>query len=237
MPSEYFDFEGYTAPTTGARGAAGQKHSAVNAICDEVTITWNWGTCELLNWALRFSAGEPLSITHASGVLVDNVIPDPAIVCGTKVTLTINNTVWPNIVTASLTIRANNPTFVNSTTQCFTGRRPGIIDWNASIVEQTTTPNVTLITAPCLGTIVGGSTVVRLWVDATTYWDLQWGQLIDITDLEANPDTGDIIQATNNFAMNGFYEGAMGRIARPGEDSGSNPYWWPTEVIADILPF
>ncbi len=46
MPSEYFDFAGYTAPTTGARGATGQRHSADNAICEEVTINWNWQTCE-----------------------------------------------------------------------------------------------------------------------------------------------------------------------------------------------
>lgn len=237
MPSEYFDFSGYTAPTTGARGAAGQVHSAENAIVEEVTINWNWGTCELLNWSLRFASGEPLPITHASSSIVDAVVPDPPIVCGTKVTLTTNNTVWPNIVSASLTIRANNPKYNNSTTQCFTGRRPGIIDWSAAIVEQATNPNTTLTTALCLGVKVGGSTVLRLWVDATDYWDLQWGLLENISDLEVNDDTGDIISQTNNFAMNGYYDGAEGRIARPGEDGGSNPYWWPTEVIADTLPF
>jgi len=237
MPSEYFDLELFTAPTTGARGASGISHEATNAIVESVTINWNWGTCQLLDWSLAFAAGEPLAINHTTNTTVDAVVPDPPIICGTKVTLTTNDTVWPNIVTASLTITANNPTYVNSSTQCTTGRRPGIIDWNAAIVEQATGPNATLSKATCLLTEVGGDTVLRLWVDATTYWDLTWAHLMSITDLEANDDTGDIIQQTNNFAMNGFDAGVAGHIGRPGEDGGSNPYWWPTEVIADVLPF
>lgn len=237
MPSEYFDFLGYTAPTTGARGATGNEHSANNAIVDEVTINWNWGTCELLSWMLRFSAGEPLAITHGTGTTVDAVVPDPPITCGTKITLTTNDTVWPNIVTASLTIRAANVAYVNSSTQCLTGRRPGIIDWTAAIVEQANTPNTTLGLATCLGLYVGGDTVLRLWVDATDYWDLKWAHLVDISDLTIDDDTGDIIQQTNNFAMYGYLGGVEGYIARPGEDGASNPYWWPTEVIADTLPF
>ena len=239
MPSEYFDFEGFTAPTTGARGALGITHAATNAICEEVTINWNWATCELLNWSMRFAAGEPIVIAHSTDTTVDAVVPDPPVICGTKVTLTSNDTVWPNIVSASLTITANNPTYVNSTNQCITGRRPGIIDWNAAIVEQATGPSATLSASACLGTEVGGDTVLRLWVDASTYWDLWWAHLTSISDLRVDMDTGAIIEQTNNFAMNGFDIGASGdgRIGRPGEDGGSNPWWWPTEVIADVLPF
>ena len=204
MPSEYFDFEGFTAPTTGARGALGITHAATNAICEEVTINWNWATCELLNWSMRFAAGEPIVIAHSTDTTVDAVVPDPPVICGTKVTLTSNDTVWPNIVSASLTITANNPTYVNSTNQCITGRRPGIIDWNAAIVEQATGPSATLSASACLGTEVGGDTVLRLWVDASTYWDLWWAHLTSISDLRVDMDTGAIIEQTNNFAMNGF---------------------------------
>jgi len=239
MPSEYFDFLGYTAPTTGARGVAGITHQCINAIVDEVSITWDWGTCDLLKWALRFSSGEPGLILRASNGITDNAIPDPPTVCGTKVTLTANNTVWPNIVTATLTITANNPTFVNSSTQCTTGRRPGIIDWNAAIVEQASGPNATLGLSACNDVGVGGDTVLRLWVDGASYWDLWWAHLVSISDLRVDNDTGAIIEQTNNFAMNGFDVGGSGngRIARPGEDGASNPYWWPTEIVADTLPF
>lgn len=239
MPSEYFDFDGYTAPTTGARGAAGIVHSAVNAIVQSVTINWNWGTCELLGWTMNFAAGQPGVITRASSAITDATTPNPPIICGTKVTLTSNRTVWNNIVSASLTITANNPSFVNSSTQCTTGRRPGIIDWTAAIREQATGPNATLGLAACQGIAVGGDTVLSLWVDGTDYWDLWWAHLTDISDLRVDNDTGAIIEQTNNFAMNGFDTASSGngRIARPGEDGASNPYWWPSEVIADTLPF
>jgi len=237
MPSEYFDFQGYTAPTTGARGATGKNHSALNAICEEVTINWNWGNCELLNWSMRFAAGQPTNITSTTAALTDDSIPNPPIVCGTKVTLTASDTEWPNIVTASLTITANNPTFVNSSTQCFTGRRPGIIDWTAAITEQAVDTFATLASGACLGTYVGSDNILKLWVDGSTYWDLRWAHLVSISDLRADNDTGAIIEQTNNFAMNGFVGQSIGRIARPGEDGASNPYWWPTEVIADTLPF
>jgi len=239
MPSEYFNFLGFTAPTTGARATAGVTKAANNAICQEVTINWSWVTGELLNWAMSFAAGEPLGITEGSASTVDAVLPIPEIVCGTKVTLTVGNTVWPNIVTASLTIRANNPSYVNSSTAGKTGRRPGIIDFSCAITEENNAEGGSLVASTCLSTAVGGNNILRLWVDNTDYWDLYWAHLVDISDLRVDMDTGDIIRQTNNFAMAGFNieEGQNGRIGRPGEDGGSNPWWWPTELNADTLPF
>ena len=239
MPGEYFDFDGYTAPTTGPLGATGIRKAAPAAIVQEVTINWSWETGELLNWALSFAAGSPLKITETTGIVLDSVLPIPKIVCGTKVTLTNGNTVWPNIVTASLTIRANNPTFVNSSTAGATGRRAGIIDWTAAITEQATGTNSNLGLGTCLGTAVGGDNIMRLWCDDTLYWDLYWAHLVDVSDLRVDMDTGAIIRQTNNFAMSGFNQedGQNGRIGRPGEDGGSNPWWWPTDVNAQVLGF
>ena len=239
MPGDYFDFTGYTAPSTGALGVAGITKSAVNAIVQEVTINWNWQSGELLNWALSFAAGEPLAITEAQAVVQDLVLPVPKIICGTKVTLTASDTVWPNIVSASLTIRANNPTYVNSSTNGYTGRRRGIIDWTAAIVEEADQTDVSLGVAACLGTQVGSDNILRLWCDATTYWDLYWAHFVDVSDLRVDNDTGAIVGQTNNFAMMGFNKenGQNGRVGRPGEDGASNPFWWPTTFNALTNPF
>lgn len=239
MPGEYFDFLGFTAPATGAYGTAGVTKSAVNAIVEEVTLNWNFATGELLNWAMSFAAGEPLPITEGAAATTDLVLPVPKPVSCLKVTLTESNTVWPNIVSVALTIRSNNQTFVNSSTLGMTGRRPGIIDFTCAVVEENNQTDSNLVIANCLGTAPGGNNILRLWVDATTYWDLYWAHLVDVSDLRVDMDTGAIIQQTNNFAMAGFNieNGQNGHIGRPGEDGASNPWWWPTEVLADTLPF
>jgi len=239
MPSEYFNFLGFTAPATGVRGTAGVTKAANNAICEEVTINWNWATGELLNWAMSFAAGEPLSITEGAAATVDNVLHIPEVVCGTKVTLTASNIIWPDIVSASLTIRATNPSFVNSFTNGRTGRRAGIIDFTCSVTEESNVTEPSLTTAACLTTQVGSDNILKLWIDATTYWTLYWAHLVDVSDLRVDMDTGAIIGQTNNFSMTGFNiaTGASGRIGRPGEDGGSNPWWWPSEINLDTNPF
>ena len=238
MPSEYFNFLGFTAPTTGARATAGKDLSANNAIVESVTVNWDWSSGEILGWTANFAAGQPLILTRATSSTVDNTTFLPKVICGTKVTLTAGNTVWPNIVSAALTITAANPRFVNSSTGGATGRRPGVIDWSAAIVEQATGPNATLTTAACLTTEVGGDNILRLWCDATTYWDLTYAHLASISDLVVDLKTDEIIQQTNNFEMAGFdVSGNEGYIGRPGEDGGSNPWWWPDDIIAATLPF
>lgn len=236
MPSEYFDFAGYTAPTTGAYGTNGVTKSANYAIVESVTINWSWETGDLLDWVVNFAAGQPLIITEATGSDTDTANFDPPLVCGTKVTLTEANTVWPNITRASLTILAENPSYVNSSTSGKTGRRPGVIDWNAAITEQATGEFASLNADACLGSKVGGDNVLRMWIDATTYWDLHMAHHANTSDLRVDLDTGDIVAQTHNFEMTGIDTGnTLGHVGRPGESSGS--YWWPDVTAAATLPF
>jgi hypothetical protein len=238
MPSEYFDFVGYTAPTTGAFGVAGLTKNATNAIVQSVTINWDWTTGGLLDWMVNFAAGEPNIITEASAAVTDLSLPAVKIVCPTKITVSENIVLWPNLTRASLTITANNPSFVNSSTQGRTGRRAGIIDWNASVTEQATAVNPNIGLSNCLGSIVGAETLMQMYIDATLFWGLKWAHFVDVSDLRVDNDTGAIIGQTNNFAMAGFDDdGVSGYIARPGEDGASNPYWWPDEIEADIHSF
>lgn len=237
MPGDYFNFTGFTAPTTGARGTAGTTKSVVNAIVESVSINWNWENGELLNWSLDFASGEPLIITEGTASTVDAVAPNPPIICGTKVTLTGSDTTWPNIVSATLNITANNPTFVNSSTAGKTGRRPGIIDWTANIVEQSASEFTSLVASTCLGSKVGGTNILRLWTSSSLYWDLTYAHYVSAEDFRVDIDSGDIIQQTHNFAMSAESQGSLGYIGRPGEDGGSNPWWWPDTYNADTLPF
>ena len=238
MPSEYFDFVGFTAPTSGIFGTIGATKQAVNAIVQSVTINWDWTTGGLLDWVVNFAAGEPLIITDGTATTTDLSLPAVQIVCPTKITLTNNNTLWPNLTRASLTITANNPSFVNSSTQGRTGRRAGNVDWNASVTEQAVNTNTVIGLSGCLGSIVGADVLMRIWIDATFYWGLLWAHYVDSSDFRVDNDTGAIIGQTNNFAMSGFdVAGNTGYIARPGEDGGTNPYWWPTEIESDAHAF
>jgi hypothetical protein len=230
MPGEYFDFVGFTAPSSGVYGTTGETKEVVNAIVEQVTVNWNWRTAELLNWSLSFAAGEPLAIDHITGIISDPTIPDTKKMCG--LFISINDQDWDNLVSATLNITSRNPSFVNSSTACRTGRRPGIIDWNLSVVEEARTPF----------NLFGGDHDIKLYTDiaAYEYWRLLWGRFTGTTDIRVDADTGDIISMTENFLMNGLriIDGAEGVIGLPGEDGTTGgEYWWPTRVKAAALAF
>lgn len=220
MPGETLAFKGYTAPDDDVSGDG--KTYGGNVLIDQIVVGWNWETGGLITTDYTFSGDGALEKTTET--LTDATDPDPPESCGTIVKTAI---VYPagiptwvelsKLVSAQLTITAANQTVVNSSTSNWTERRPGVIDWNVSIVSQ----DLDAITDADLDTTDLG---LQLFINATEFWSLTFGIIQAQDGISADAESGAIISQTLKVEMNGFdtTEGA-GEIILPGAGAA----WWP----------
>lgn len=205
MPGEIFSFLGYTAPNDDISGSNGQRGSG-DAIVDNIAIVFNWQNGEIISGTVNFSGDGALA--WASGAAItDATAPDVPSICGVKIELSDDDAAFTelaNLSQATLTISAANVSYVNSSTACWTKRKAGPLDWNLSL---TLDDDVFLVK--------GANKVVRVYIDATTFYKLKWGKMKDINGITANIETGDIIRHTAMFEMNGFVAGVAGQIVLP----------------------
>lgn len=220
MPGETFAFQGYGSPTTDVEGADGYVYSG-NAIVDQVAIVWNFATQEPLGYTLGFSGD--LALTIASAAPPEDVsIPNPPQVCDTK--LLWGATELLDWTQATLTIRAGNTAFVNSSTciagVVWTGRRPGNIDWTVSINQECDERGVA--TAPA----IGAEAILKMYTSATEFWQLKWGQIEGYGSLAWNRETAAIAARTIGIGMQGSDGATLGNIILP-----DTTLWWGTADV------
>lgn len=225
MPGDSFTFTGYTAPDGGTPGGSGEVLTGA-ALVDSVVITWNWQNGEIIGHQVNF--GGHLALTEqSSSVSVDSSQPDVPTFNGTKIKMSTDEFVGmeeeiPNLTSATLTITAENQTYVNSDTVVsgvtWTGRKAGNIDWTLAMNQEDNAKQGST-GIPTIGSRYN----FRLFDDATSYWDLLWGHVVDFTNLNVDRETGAIISRTINVAMDGFDGTSTGKITLPG--AGSN--FWP----------
>lgn len=221
LPGELFSFSGYTAPDNGTEGGTGELWTGP-AIVDSVAITWGWSAAEIISYVANFSGDGPL--TNATGVHSDGSDPSVPQSCGFAPM--IEGTALEDVVSAVLTITAENQSYANSSTifdvdgnqECWTRRKRGNIDFTLSITQQN---------HEGLGAIdVTNDVIVKLPVtDALTGgWELKWCHSEAMSSLNVDRESGAIIGRTLNFSMNGFNP-AIGFIKKPG---GTD--FWPTAL-------
>lgn len=220
MPGEIFAFSGYTAPANDV-GGSGKLYQG-DAIVDSLGLSWNFQSGELISYQIGFSGHLELTITD--GVEAD--VSDPAAFepCSAKLEYSNDSqgssggssgfVEWDDIVQVNINITAANASYVNSSTNCWTGRKAGPIDWTMSVTEQ----NDDRVADREKGEYLD----LKMYIDATDFWWLRWGLVRDFTGLTVDRETGNIIQRTTNLDMNGFY-GDVGHIKLPGETTP----WWP----------
>lgn len=218
MPGEIFTFTGYTSPDDDVSGV-GQTLTG-QAIVESVAITWNWAAGEMLSYVTNFGAAGAL--TASTGTITDVTTPDMPEIGLTK---------WqyeptapgfldiPNLTQAVLNISCALQTYVNSSTviagKVWTFRKSGVIDWNVALTQQDNERS-TLFT-------IGDDVKLKGFINATEFWDLQWGHVRDFSGLNVDRESGAIIQRTINMDMNGILAGVAGRIRKPAAVSD----WWP----------
>lgn len=213
MPGQYFDFRGYTAPANNVSGSG--PCASGNALVESVTITWNWGNGEILAHQINFGGNGEL--TWIDDFFEDVSVPVTPIVCGTKILQ--EDEIWPNLVQASLTLTAPMLPYVNSATDCWTYRRSGPFDWTLSLTEQ----NNERDGLPEISSDLD----LKLFVNASEFWHLRWGHLIDYSNLSVDRETGAIISRTVNLGMSGFVGGETGHVLMPDEST-----FWPEASVS-----
>lgn len=216
MPAEVFTFLGYTAPDNGVSGA-GERYSG-EAIIDSLAVNWNWQGGELINNTYAFSGH--LGLTVASGAVVtDATIPAIDTICGVIFEYSLDGVAWEeieNLASATLNITAVNQGYVNSSTNCNTGRQSGPIDWTLSMVQQEVVRGLYPFDK-------GDNIQIRAYINDTDFWLLKWGLVKNFTGITVDVEANTIIQRTINVEMNGFVGGAVGNITKPGAGAA----WWP----------
>jgi hypothetical protein len=214
-PGEEFTFEGYTAPDSGDFGGDGPIYAGP-AIVDSVAIAWNWTNGEIISHTVNFSGmGE---IVESVGLYSDITDPDVPEFDGAKITVDPNDGEesgsgsgfhqWCNLLSATLTLTADNKSFVNSCSGGWRSRTPGNLDWTAAVVAQE-------VSQAKLPFAIGDDVPLRFYITPTTFWRLRWGHVMDFSGLTVNTETGDFIQMTVNFGMSGFTDEGTGLVITP----------------------
>lgn len=210
MPGAQFTFLGYSGPSSGVAGTAGQRYGGV-AVVTDVTINWDYATNKIVSHTCNFVGH--LALTRSSGAsIVDTSTPVhvESMLCDMK----WNDVELTDIVTASLKITADVPQYVNSSTNGETGRRPSnMVDWEASFVIQRT--DVPLVE--------GDQQILKMYTSASEFYSLKWGQVREYSGFTANRETGEIISQTLTIEMaSNDAAGAIGAILLP-----NNSTYWP----------
>lgn len=218
MPGEYFDFAGYCAPGDDVRGSNGDVYSG-NAIVDQIVINWNYETGDIIAHTINFGGNGALA--KSSGVYDDD--SDPEYHAANEIAgPSVDGEDVCNITTVALTLSCASKPYVNSCTDGWNKRKPGIFDWTLAIAVQDTNED------QFVGS-VGDDLDLFLPTtpgDEPDGWRLRWAHFKEMSGISVNPETGDIIAFTANFEKNGFpiIDEAVvaGCVIRPGE---TEPWW------------
>jgi len=217
MPGEFFAFLGSIDKLVGVdSGASG-------AIVDQVEIRIDIEAGAIIDHSVNFSANAVL--TFGAAVASDATVPAPPSSKGTKIqtAAAIGSPVFTNILdyrTCTITITSDNNVYVSSESAGQVKRTAGNIDFSVSYsvyADDFSNANV-----PPVNTVAN----LRVFVNATQFWDLKWVRYGDASDMGANIESADNVAATLNVMMEGYTDVAStpteGFIKKP---DGST--FWP----------
>jgi len=200
--------------STGDDGGGAAVSFAGSAFITQTAITWNFSTQEILSYVTSFASNGAL--TKGAGTGGDVTQPFAPSPCGLKIEV---GAILPDVEQCVLTIKSDPKAYVNSDTVedgfCWVRRRPGNIDWNAAITQQS---------LGGLAPVIQDDYVCKFYTSLNEagdalmdHYELTWGHLGESTGITCNVETADITKRTLNLTMNGAKEGDdVGRILLPG---------------------
>jgi len=201
----------------GANGVSG------DIVVDRATINIPIEAGGPIEHTVDFSGNGALDFGAA--VVEDETDPEIYTSIGCKVMLgtVANPAVWTkevdNVRAVSLVLNADNVKYVSSGTGGKTKRLPGNIDASLSISVYEGDPTEIIVPNTLWG--------VRLYVNATEYWELLWALFSEASGVEVDRESAAMIGATLNAAFNGYTKiqtvETEGHILDPASEA-----WWPT---------
>jgi hypothetical protein len=226
FPGYYANLYLFAGPDDGVAGHDGVAYN-LDVICDSLTLTWNWEPTRSLMWSAVFSSTGCLEMESENTWILDESTECYDRMCG--LLLAYRNacagsggaTPIDGVTNATLTFTCNNQTAMNSSMDCCTYRTPGgLTDWTLDITQQEdyyTFLNTELYEFLLYNTV-------------STYWDLQWGILDNVSNIRVDRETGAIKTKTYNIKMNGraCCGSAVAQIGQILNPDGTQ--MWPEEI-------
>lgn len=190
MPGDGFTFTGSVDGTNGVTGTA---------IVDSVEIVINIEGGEKIGHTVNFSGNGDLS--KGAAAATDATSPDTPTSIGTKCEIATPDasptySEISDVRQMTLTITSENPDYVSSSTSGGTRRTAGNLSATVSISVYTDDFD----TLPDEGEVVG----MKIYVNATEFWDLDWIRVSDISDMGADIEGAALVEATINGSYTGF---------------------------------
>lgn len=222
MPGDLVAILAYGAPNNDVSGT-GQLYDG-DIMIDQIVQNWSWRDGMMLSGSTNF--GGHLVLDHPEGA--DPFDPtDPVMepVCGLIIEGQWGSGDYVEIedlTQATLTISAQNPTYVNSSSHiggfCWTGRKAGPIDATLSLTQE----NDVRVNGYF---DVGDNIAIKAWVSETEFWEILWFRVGGFTGIRADRETGAIIQRTIQLELNIWDGSGHGAITLPDLTE-----WWPVSV-------
>lgn len=212
MPGQGFTFTGSVDGTNGVTGTA---------IVDSVEIVINIETGEKIGHTVNFSGNGALS--KGAAAATDTSTPDTPTSIGAKVEIATPAAVpsWgelEDVRTVTITITAENQSYVNSGTEGGTRRAVGNLSASLSIDVHTDDPN----DLPDEGDVRG----VRVFVNATEFWLFDWIVFNSIGPISVDIEGAGIVEATVAGEYTGYT--AIGGDTTEGEITNpADTTFWP----------
>ncbi len=211
-PGDTLTFTGSIDGTNGATGSV---------MVDSIEIVIDIEAGGVITATVNFSGNGALTLGAAAAT--DATTPDPPTSIGTKVELgtMVAVPVWTevdDVRTVTLTLTRDNQAYVSSSTSGATKRIAG--NWSATVAMTVYEDDWADIET------INAEKRMRIYVDSTTYWLVEFVKLAEASDLTVDIEAGALIGATQNFQWTAYADVAGSQTEGEITDPGSTT-WWP----------
>lgn len=190
FPGDTFVFTGSIDGVVGVTG---------NARCESVEVVIDIEGGKPIEYTVSFQSNGALS--KGAAVAVDIVVPNPFSSIGTKVEFgtMVASPVFTEIAdvrTITLSFTKSLPEYASSDTGGDTKR----VDANLDLTLAITVYTADFSTLPA----EGSEQHARVYVNASTFWELKWVRVEELSGLDVDIAEGTPVGATINAGMHGF---------------------------------
>lgn len=208
-PGQEFTFSGYIGPNSGVQFGAGYVYTG-QALVESIEITWDWEGGTPLRHVVNFGGHGALSnsIDNPIEDLTNPVMPP---VCPTFIEWgdSESEIVWTDLSNATLTLTNQLQTVVDSSTNCWTERYAGILDWTLSLTSNNVSRDAGDV--PDLG----DSERILIYDDATSFWELEKGFIISRPGNNVSVEDGAMVTNSWEIGMQADDGGGIGTVTAP----------------------
>lgn len=179
-------------------GGAG-KGATGPAICDSFELTINIETGEVVKHVVNFSSNGALTQDNVTAADATTPDPDSSLDCKIEESEPLGTPSYSeitNITTITITITAENVSYSDSSTDGETLRLGGPIDATISYTQN--------VDAFADFLVVGATHQIKVFVNASEFWEFEFVMVESITDVEVNTETGVPVKGTVNLSFTGF---------------------------------